>query len=284
MRNSMADDAHDRTSALRSQLRDSSVARVLLINPNSTTSITRRLADTARSTAPFGARIDAVTVADGPAYVETDADEAQAEAAVVDFVRGLEGGAVDGTFGPSACAGIIEGELATHPAAYDAYVIGCFSDPGLEVTRSITAKPVVGFGQATLLMAHALGEPFTVLCNVEDDVPAIDRLASAYGLGRNLVAIRPIGFTIAEFDRGDAVALESLTRTARATIEADGARVLCLGCAVFSNARLALTAELGVTVFDGLSAGLELATFFVGLGARRDARVPKDSVRRQGEQ
>jgi allantoin racemase len=244
--------------------------RVLIINPNNSESITRRLRTEARRV--FGAvvGVDAVTAAKGPRYVETQADEVVAGAAVLDIVQRLENPSFREAQDGDASNAVVE-TLPDSATVYDAYAIGCFSDPALAAVREVTAKPVVGFGEATLLLAHGLGVDFALICNVDSDVPGLRELAERYGLAKRLAAIRPVGFSIAAFDNDDPRAAEALRRAARQVVKENHVGALCLGCAVFADFRQALSEELDVTVLDGMISAVELASFCVRMRPNRRA-------------
>ncbi|RUV86335.1 aspartate/glutamate racemase family protein, partial [Mesorhizobium sp. M1A.F.Ca.IN.022.07.1.1] len=96
--------------------------RILVINPNTTASMTGKIGKAATSVASSGTEIVAVNPADGPPSIEGYFDEV------------------------FAVPGIIA-EMSKAPAA-DAYVIACFDDTGLDAARCATEAPVIGIGEA----------------------------------------------------------------------------------------------------------------------------------------
>src|ERR1700730_18292720 len=121
--------------------------RILVINPNSTSSVTRTIAD---GMAPLrmsgGPEIDCLTLDEGPPGVESQAD-------------------ADGVILP-LCRVIREQEV---DAA--AFVIACFSDPGLFSAREATQKPVLGIAECGILTALTLGHRFGVISILARSVP-----------------------------------------------------------------------------------------------------------------
>ena len=53
----------------------------------------------------------------------------------------------------------------------DAFVIACFSDPGLHAAREATDTPVFGIAQCGMLAALARGERFGIVAILETSIP-----------------------------------------------------------------------------------------------------------------
>ena len=113
--------------------------RILVINPNSSTDVTERM-----SRALDGLRfeggpvIDCMTLAEGPPGVETDRHIAEVVGPIVATV-----------------------EREQNRTA--AFVIACFSDPGLHAAREASRVPVYGIAQCGYAAAMAIGERFGVI-------------------------------------------------------------------------------------------------------------------------
>jgi len=214
------------------------MAEILVINPNSSTFVTQSMdacLDAVRSLS--GNTMRCSTLEMGPPGIETDAHIA----AVIPH--------------------LLERILET-PA--DAYVIGCFSDPGLESARASTQKPVVGIGEAAYLAALGLGRRFGIVSILAASVPRHARYVDRLGLLSRLAGDRPIGFGVSEL-QGEAV-MGQLARVGRALRDDDGADVLILGCAGLGSYRHALERELGLPVVDPVQAAAAQACVTVTLG------------------
>lgn len=220
------------------------VAEILIINPNSSASVTESMdacLDEVRSGS--GPAMRCSTLENGPPGIETDA---HIEAVIPHLLE----------------------RIALTPV--DAYVIGCFSDPGIEEARASTTKPVVGIGEAAYLAALGLGRRFGVISIVAASVPRHRRYLDRLGLLARLAGDRPIGFGVAEL-RGDAV-MGQLVRVGKALRDDDGADVLVLGCAGLGSYRHALEGELGLPVVDPVQAGAAQACATVTLGYAKAKR------------
>src|SRR5262245_21711778 len=79
-----------------------------------------------------------------------------------------------------------------------AFVIACFSDPGLFAAREATAKPVLGIAECGILTALTLGHRFGVISILARSVPRHLRYIAAMGVGSRLAGDLPIGFGGAE--------------------------------------------------------------------------------------
>ena len=106
--------------------------RILVLNPNTSSDITARLAAAAKQAAAAGTIIATATAPRGVPYIATRA-EAQIGGAIA-----LE-------------------MLAERHQDYDAAIIAAFGDPGLFGARELFDIPVVGMAEASMLTACMLG-------------------------------------------------------------------------------------------------------------------------------
>ena len=138
--------------------------RILVVNPNTTASMTRKIGAAADAVAGAGTEIVAVNPDFGPPSIEGYYDE-------VFSVPGL----------------IAEMQKAP---AMDAYVIACFDDTGLDAARSATAAPVVGIGEAAFHLASLVAGRFGVVTTLARSVPAIEHNLARYGLASRCTRVR----------------------------------------------------------------------------------------------
>src|ERR1700740_2747709 len=180
--------------------------RILVINPNSTDAVTREI-DEAMSPLRIagGPRTDCMTLREGPPGVESQRD---ADAVIAPLCRAI---------------GDAEPETA-------AFVIACFSDPGLFAAREMTAKRVLGIAECGILTALTLGHRFGVISILARSVPRHLRYIAAMGLGERLAGDLPVGLGVGEL--GDACkALTRMVDVGRSLRDDHGADVLVMGCA-----------------------------------------------------
>ncbi len=221
--------------------------RIVVINPNSSEAVTRAI-DRAADPLRFadGPEILCRTLKEGPPGVESQID---ADAVVMPLLRMIR----DEDQGAAA------------------FVIACFSDPGLHAAREATAKPVLGIAECGILAALTLGERFGVLSILARSLPRHLRYYRAMGVGGRLAADWPIGLRVAELD-DERAALARLVETGCRLRDAHGADVLVMGCAGMARYREPLEAAVRLPVVEPTQAAIVTAIGRVRLGWARDLR------------
>jgi allantoin racemase len=216
--------------------------RILVINPNASREMSRLIQEQACTIARPGLDIDVVNPPGAPPAIESALDEAEAVPPMLEIVRSA---ASDG---------------------YHAIVIACFSDPGLDAVRELTALPVVGIQEASMHLAAQLGYRYSVLITLAHRARERERAALLAGLERRLVSCQPLGVsvleTIADRDR----VFQKLIAAGRRAIDDDGADVLILGCAGLGDLASELSTVLRVPVVDPNLAAIKTAQLLVDLG------------------
>lgn len=203
--------------------------RILVINPNSTQAVTDGIARAVAPLAvPGGPAIDCVTLAEGPPGVETQQD---ADGVILPLCR------------------LIERE----PAA--AYVIACFSDPGLYSAREATAAPVFGIAACGFALAMTRAERFGIISIRDVSIPRHLRYVAALGLTARCAGDMAIEMGVTELQQEDKVR-GRMTEVGRRLIDEKGADALVMGCAGMARYRAGLEATLGVPVIDPCQAAV----------------------------
>lgn len=132
--------------------------------------------------------------------------------------------------------------------AWDAYVVACASDPGIEAARAMTNRPVLGVFRCAVAAAAARAERFGVV--------AIVTASKA----RHLAALRAMGLEarLAQEEALD-VGMDELLdpNSARARLQAAaqacaerGAGAIILGCTGMAHHRAAVEEACGVPVIE----------------------------------
>jgi allantoin racemase len=221
--------------------------RILVINPNSTVSVTRAIDDAmAPLRIPGGPEIDCMTLEDGPPGVESQTD---ADRVIQPLCR----------------------VIRDHEADAAAFIIACFSDPGLFSAREQTAKPVLGIAECGILTALTLGHRFGVISILAGSVPRHLRYIAAMGLGSRLAGDLPIGLGVTEL----ADVRTTLTRmidVGRRLRDAHGADVLVMGCAGMARYRDNLEEAVQLPVVEPTQAAVTMAIGRVRLGWGKSLR------------
>jgi allantoin racemase len=140
---------------------------------------------------------------------------------------------------------------------YDAIVVGCFGDPGLDACREVAAIPVIGPGVASLGLARLVASRFGVVTMEAANARDVRDMVARCELGPNCVGVEAIDVPIAEIaERVDVVA-EELARLGQRLVDA-GAEAIVLGCLSFAFHPRAVRhiRSLGTAVIDPLRAAV----------------------------
>ncbi len=227
--------------------------RILLANPNTSQSITDRLAQAARTAAAPGTVIDAVTATIGPAYIATRAE------AVLGAMATLE-------------------LMAAHAASADAAIVAAFSDPGLGAARELLSIPVVGMAEAAMLTACMLGRRFAVVTFAQALEPWYQECIDYNGLSGRSAGVFCLDEPFADIasvaeDKADRLA----ALCSRAV--AAGAECCILGGAPLAGLARVLAPRVPVPLVDAIVAAVKQAETLVAVGP---AKPSAGSFRRPG--
>ena len=209
-------------------------SRILVINPNSTEAVTQGIdAAMAPLSLPGGPAIECVTLTEGPPGIESQAHVEQVVAPIGAMVKKRD----------NDCA---------------AFVIACYSDPGLHAARELTTKPVLGIAECGIMTAMTLGQRFGVISILKKSIPRHLRYVGQMGVADRMAGDRAIGLGV--------TALSDETRTFARMAEVaaelrdeDGADVLVMGCAGMARYRDRLSRHVGLPVVEPSQAAVSMA-------------------------
>lgn len=216
--------------------------KILVINPNTTVSMTAKIGKAAAKAASPGTEIMAVNPSYGPSSIEGYYDEV------------------------FAIPGMIE-EIRNHPDA-DAFIIACFDDTGLDAARCATSAPVVGIGEAGFHLVSLVSGKFGVVTTLARSVPAIEHNLVKYGLASRCAGVRASEVAVLDLELPGSDACMKISAEIGRSIMEDKAEAIVLGCAGMSDLAHLLGEEHGLPVLDGVSCAVKLAEALVGLGMR----------------
>ena len=207
--------------------------KVLVVNPNSNETVTRNISDALQPFSYVGDfEVDCVTLAGGPYGIETQADS---DSVVMPLRR-----------------------LVAADNSADAFVIACYSDPGVHVCREATRRPVFGIAEAGVLSALARGERFGVIAIAKRSIRRHLRNLRQLCLMDRLAGERSLDMSVAETASSDG-ALARMVKIGIELRDEDAADVIVIGCAGMSRHRAALEDALGVPVIDLTQAAVTMA-------------------------
>jgi allantoin racemase len=163
-----------------------------------------------------------------------------------------------------AIPGILE-EIILDKDSFDAFVIACWGDPGIEAAREITTKPVIGIAEASMYVANMLASRWGVVTTQHRTLDMIEKTIHKTGFSHRCVSIRTTGIPVIETETARQATVDALEAVGRLAITEDKAEALCLGCAGMSRLDVELEQRLGVPVIDAVAAAVKLAETLVGL-------------------
>jgi len=210
------------------------MTEILLINPNTTPSITDLVLRTAKTFASKGTTLRAVSGAFGPRYIASRVGYAIAGHAAVDA-------------------------LANDTGRKDAVVLACFGDPGLPALREISPVPVVGMADASVLQACALGGRFSIVTGGERWQAMLEEFVAAMGLAARLASVRTVAPTGADIARNPKAAMALLAKGCQACVKEDRADVVILGGAGLAGLAAQLAGKVDVPLLDGVACAISMA-------------------------
>ena len=214
---------------------------IIVINPNSTEAVTRAMDDgLAPLRLPGGPKILCQTLQEGPPGIESQRD---ADSAIVPLCR----------------------VIAAQEDKAAAFVIACFSDPGLFSAREATTKPVFGIAECGILTALTLGHRFGVIAILAGSVPRHLRYIAAMGVGTRLAGDLPIGLGVTALSEANKT-LARMIEVGRTLRDSHGADVLVMGCAGMASYRADLEEAVQLPVVEPTQAAVAMALGRVHLG------------------
>lgn len=212
--------------------------RLLVINPNSTASMTEKIAAAARLAVPDRVEVVTITNHSGPASIQGPEDGALAAPGVLALVAA---------------------------AKADAIVIACFDDTALAEARALSPVPVIGIGEAAFHVAMMLGARYSVVTTLSVSVPVIEANLTAYGIAGSCIRVRASDVPVLDLEHpGSAAEAKVSAEIGRALIE-DGSQAIVLGCAGMADLAARLSTRHGVPVIDGVAAACGMACVLAGL-------------------
>ena len=207
--------------------------RILVINPNSNEMVTEGLRQALLPLAfAEGPEIICESLPEGPAGIET---QEHVESVTLPLRRRVE---------------------AANDV--DAFVIACYSDPGLHVAREGTASPVFGIAECGVLTALTRADRFGVIAIKSRSIPRHIRYLRQMGLMDRLAGERPLEMSVAESASGEGT-LARMIAIGTELKEQDGAGAIVMGCAGMARHRRPLEDALGIPVIDPTQAAVAMA-------------------------
>ncbi|WP_321863764.1 aspartate/glutamate racemase family protein [Pseudomonas paraveronii] len=215
--------------------------RILVVNVNTTESITQTIAEQARSVASPGTEIVGLTPYFGAESVEGNFESYLAAIAVMDRVM-------------------------AYNQPFDAVIQAGYGEHGREGLQELLNVPVVDITEAAATTAMFLGHAYSVVTTLDRTVPLIEDRLKLAGLYQRCASVRASGMAVLELEEHPLAAMEAIMRQAELAIREDKAEVICLGCGGMAGLDERIRQRTGVPVVDGVTAAVTIAEGLVRLG------------------
>lgn len=217
--------------------------RILVVNVNTTKSMTDAIAESARSVASSETEIVGLTPRFGAESVEGNFESYLAAVAVMERV-------------------------STYPEPYDAVIQAGYGEHGREGLQELLDVPVVDITEAGPSMAMFLGHRYSIVTTLDRTVPLIEDRLKLAGLDARCASVRASGLSVLELEQDPDATAEAIVRQAEHAVHAEHAEVICLGCGGMVGLAERITATTGVPVVDGVQAAVTVAESLIRLGLR----------------
>jgi len=217
--------------------------RILVVNVNTTQSMTDGIGEQACRAASPGTEIVALTPSFGAESVEGNFESYLAAVAVMDRV-------------------------ATYPEPYDAVIQAGYGEHGREGLQELLEVPVVDITEAAAATAMFLGHRYSVVTTLDRAVPLIEDRLRLAGLDARCASVRASGLAVLELEADPGRAVQAIADAAELAVSQDHAEVICLGCGGRAELGEKVRSQTGAPVVDGVAAAVTIAESLVRLGLR----------------
>lgn len=215
--------------------------RILVVNVNTTESITETIAQQARAVASPGTEIVGLTPYFGAESVEGNFESYLAAIAVMDRVMAYD-------------------------QPFDAVIQAGYGEHGREGLQELLNVPVVDITEAAASTAMFLGHAYSVVTTLDRTVPLIEDRLKLAGLYQRCASVRASGMAVLELEEDPLAAMEAIVHQSELAIRDDKAEVICLGCGGMAGLDEQIRQRTGVPVVDGVTAAVMVAESLVRLG------------------
>jgi allantoin racemase len=206
---------------------------ILVVNPNTSQDMTAAIDRVGQAAAGGSARVVTLRSQHGPHTIE---------------------GALDAALG---VAGMLE-VVGAYAQPFDAVVVACFGDPGVDALRLLVQVPVIGIGAASFTQAAFISQRFAIVTPAVGTPERYSAVTAAMGLTRQFLGTYQTQLSVADFESDDPTILDTLVFHAQQAVK-DGAECLLFGCAGIADQIQEIAARVGVLCIPSVAAGVSQA-------------------------
>ena len=215
--------------------------RILVLNVNTTESMTESIGREAAAVAAPGTEIVPLTPLFGAESVEGNYESYLAAIAVMETVQ-------------------------AYPDHFDAVIQAGYGEHGREGLQELLDVPVVDITEAAASTAMYLGHKYSVVTTLDRTVPLIEDRLKLAGLTDRCASVRASGMSVLELESDPGAAVQAILDQSLRAVRDDHAEVICLGCGGMAGLTAKVAERTGVPVVDGVAAAVTIAESLVRLG------------------
>ena len=215
--------------------------RILIVNVNTTPSMTEGIVAQARKAAAPGTEIVGLTPRFGAESVEGNFESYLAAVGVMDAVM-------------------------RYDQPFDAVIQAGYGEHGREGLQELLTVPVVDITEAAASTAMFLGHKYSVVTTLDRAVPMIEDRLKLAGLDARCASVRASGMAVLDLEAQPERAVQAIVQQAALAVSDDHAEVICLGCGGMAELEAKVRERTGVPVVDGVAAAVTIAESLVRLG------------------
>jgi allantoin racemase len=217
--------------------------KLLVVNPNSSETVTGVIMESARRAAAAGTELIPVTTKGGTKNIDS---------AFGDYLSGA--------YMIRTCLDAV----AVHRP--DAVVLAGFGRVGIDALKEALAIPVVSISEASMAIASLLGHRFTTLTMLQQFIPYQQDLVRYYGFEAKCASVRAINVNVEQCVTDRERTLAELSAEIRTIVADDRAEVVILACAGLCGYDQELSRLAGIPVLDPVAVAVKVAEGLVALG------------------
>jgi allantoin racemase len=231
--------------------------KLLVVNVNTTASMTEAIVRSARSVAA-------------------------ADTEIVGLTPTIGADSVEGNFESYLAAIAVMNAVVTYDGDFDAVIQAGFGEHGREGLQELLDVPVVDITEAAGHVACLLGHKYSVVTTLDRTVPLIEDRLLVAGLLTRCASVRSSGLGVLELEGDPDVVVKAIVEESERAVREDKAEVICLGCGGMAGLDAVVRQATGVPVVDGVTAAVKLAESLVALGHStskvRTYAAPRDKL------
>ena len=206
---------------------------ILVINANTSASMTREIDEAANKAASRGTTIMTVPSKRGPRTILGPVDSALSIPGMLEAAK-------------------------EHAGQFQAIISACFGDPGLEALKWAFGVPVVGIRESAFHIASFIGNQISVIIPVKGAEKRIRQFARQTGLEDKLLSVVYAGVTVPELEACSPGVEEHVYAAGKEAVD-HGADVLIFGCAGMGGTLYKIAPRFEVPCIDPVQAAVRVA-------------------------